>query len=138
MGRDISGINNPRWNGGVSRYPDHVVLKRMRIQALKRTNGKCETCGASAYQIHHIDEDKSNHQPDNLICLCHSCHMALHSGEEKTTSKYKRIFGRSIKELAEILNLPAAYLYRRIRDGETETIKRELDEPLRAARGKQP
>ena len=129
--RDIRAEKNPRWNGGVSQYPNHAELKRTRILALKRAQGKCETCGAPAYQIHHIDENKSNHQLDNLICLCHSCHMALHFGEEKRTSKYKRMFGRSVAEIAKLLDLPVMYVYKRVRNGEGEAIKREIDQCIR-------
>ncbi|TXH47080.1 MAG: HNH endonuclease, partial [Desulfurellales bacterium] len=31
--------------------------------------------GKRKLQVHHIDYDKKNSHPDNLIALCHSCHM---------------------------------------------------------------
>jgi len=39
-----------------------------------RDNYLCQMCGASGKEIHHIDYDKKNCQPDNLITLCKSCH----------------------------------------------------------------
>jgi 5-methylcytosine-specific restriction endonuclease McrA len=30
--------------------------------------------------IHHIDETKDNHHPDNLRALCRQCHKRVHAG----------------------------------------------------------
>ena len=58
--------------------------------------GRCEACGAYAtdyvrpedippnadtvrsVDMHHLDEDCSNHDPDNLMALCHACHQRVH------------------------------------------------------------
>lgn len=29
-------------------------------------------------QVHHWDGDPENNQPDNLVCLCTSCHLEVH------------------------------------------------------------
>ena len=35
----------------------------------------CCVCGSNVYlQIHHIDNDPTNHDPDNLAVLCLECH----------------------------------------------------------------
>jgi len=45
-----------------------------------RDNYTCQDCGITerqtekALHIHHIDFDKSNNKPNNLIALCASCH----------------------------------------------------------------
>ena len=40
---------------------------------------KCERCGSSSYvDVHHKDGDYTNNNPNNLICLCKSCHLKEH------------------------------------------------------------
>jgi len=43
----------------------------------------CARCGYDEFicsvAIHHIDEDRSNRNRDNLIPLCHNCHHGLHN-----------------------------------------------------------
>ena len=48
----------------------------------------------SGYQIHHIDEDKSHNDIDNLECLTLHDHMSLHSKEYQETEKAKERFAR--------------------------------------------
>ena len=112
MRNDMDGKNNPRWNGGISEYPNHSELKRNRIKVLQRSKGNCEICFKNAYAVHHIDEDKSNHSLDNLIAVCKSCHYALHSGEngKKKSSKYIRKYGYTIKEIALITSWPEHWI----------------------------
>lgn len=41
---------------------------------------RCATCGCidQVLQIHHKDEDYTNNETDNLVCLCVPCHAAVH------------------------------------------------------------
>lgn len=45
-------------------------------------NGCCEVCaaphGETSIQIHHLDEDRSHNQRENLAVLCFDCHQAVH------------------------------------------------------------
>jgi len=68
-------------------YPKN--WKEIRKVIMSRANGKCELCDAENYKphwktkskvvltIHHIDRDKSNNHPLNLIALCQRCHLRL-------------------------------------------------------------
>lgn len=43
---------------------------------------KCEICGlrdVSKLQIHHKDQNSTNNDIENLVCLCKSCHTKLHN-----------------------------------------------------------
>ena len=101
--RNISGRDNPRWNGGSSQYPNHALLKKRRIQVLMRANGVCEICGERARTVHHIDNSKSNHDLSNLLALCHPCHKTIHEEFGKSTSKYIRKYGFTLADMAKIL-----------------------------------
>ena len=74
------GKKNPAWNGGISFMPyppEFNVILRESI--LVRDRFICRLCGIKPEEKkelhpHHIDYDKENCYPDNLITLCHSCH----------------------------------------------------------------
>jgi len=54
--------------------------------------------GTEYLLVHHIDGDKCNNYPDNLITLCRSCHMKVHRSRNK-------------EELTEILRKKIERLY---------------------------
>ena len=119
MIRDIKGERNPRWNGGTSEYPGHAEFKRNRIIKLKETAGKCEICGNRATVVHHVDESKENHALENMIPLCRKCHGTIHNCEEggNRTSKYKRLYGMTIKEISGLLEGSTGWVYKLEKDG---------------------
>jgi len=52
---------------------------------LAKAAGACQWCGhdgsESRLGIHHRDRDKQNQDPENLLVLCHRCHMREHRDE---------------------------------------------------------
>lgn len=79
------GENNHRWNNGVSDYPNHRTMRKIRLVKIGMVNNQCEECGSSLpsskLQAHHLDGSKDNHALDNIKILCHKCHMSIyHSG----------------------------------------------------------
>ena len=41
--------------------------------------GFCEVCGKEHdIEVHHIDEDRNNNMPENLLSVCESCHAKIH------------------------------------------------------------
>ena len=112
----MKGENNPRWNGGISEYPNHAELKRIRIKIFQKSKGKCEICGEPAKMVHHIDEDKSNHSIDNLIALCLACHESLHCDDNGKSFKgrplkYNLICNMSVKEISKIFGVCTGTIY---------------------------
>lgn len=74
------GKNNPNWNNGSSfeEYGKEFDT-RLKEKIRKRDNLICQNCGGKQLKrkldIHHIDYNKKNNNENNLISLCHKCHM---------------------------------------------------------------
>lgn len=82
----MSGKDSPVWRGGISflPYPPEFNNK-LKWQIRKRDGFKCQLCGLKQYKglsVHHIDYDKDNCSPKNLITLCSSCHVKTNKDRE--------------------------------------------------------
>lgn len=72
-----TGSRNHSWRGGITadEYPPEFSA-RLKTAIRKRDKCLCQLCSARIrLDVHHIDYDKANNSPDNLISLCHTCHM---------------------------------------------------------------
>lgn len=128
------GKNNPRWNNGISEYPNHILLKKRRIEILKKNKGKCEICSKPANLVHHIDGDKSNHSISNLIALCRNCHEPLHCDSEGKSvkgrpTKYVLKYGISVRIMANKFGVKESTIYYWLRVPEKkEWLEKQLSE----------
>jgi hypothetical protein len=73
------GERNHAWKGGKSFEPYTIEwTETLRRSIRERDHYTCQICGLIqgdiAHDIHHIDYDKANSNPKNLITLCHACH----------------------------------------------------------------
>lgn len=55
------------------------VPENMRLEILARCNNRCCICQTPFIVIHHLDNDPSNNDIDNLAPLCPNCHSQSHS-----------------------------------------------------------
>jgi 5-methylcytosine-specific restriction endonuclease McrA len=83
----------PSWKGGIWGYNTDFE-KRIRIQIRKR-DGFCQICGIKSYgaknlHVHHIDQNKKNDNPENLITLCPLCHKRVHLGKLNLNNGLRR------------------------------------------------
>lgn len=88
ISKSLSGKKGINWKGGISFEPYGKKFNRqLKLKILKRDKYKCCECNSSGIylHIHHIDYNKKNNRPTNLISLCNSCHS-------KTISPKKRKF----------------------------------------------
>ena len=93
---DSKGKNN--WNYGktgklspayieglIRKYPCKFN-KILKESIRERDNHQCQICGklenGRKLDVHHIDYDKNNLNPKNLITLCRSCHMQSNGNRE--------------------------------------------------------
>lgn len=67
--------NKRAWQGGKSFEPYSVDwTETLRRSIRERDNYICQLCSQYGNNVHHIDFDKNNCSPDNLVTLCRSCH----------------------------------------------------------------
>jgi len=95
------GIKNINWMGGISKeeYGEDWT-ETLRESIRQRDNLMCCICGLhqdeltgwhKKLSVHHIDYNKYNLNPDNLITLCVSCHSKTNHNREKWINHFKNI-----------------------------------------------
>jgi hypothetical protein len=83
-----TGEGNGQWKGGISKEPYPTVWSfRLRESIRERDNRECQICGkrenGKHHDVHHIDYNKMNIDPVNLISVCHYCHGKTNYNREK-------------------------------------------------------
>ena len=71
----LAGANNSNWKDGISFLPySSDWTKTLKDSIKQRDNYTCQLCGGTTrLAVHHIDYDKQNCDPKNLITLCNKC-----------------------------------------------------------------
>jgi len=77
--RNVEGENSPGYIDGRTK-----AIYKLKEQIRKRDNYICQNCGITQKEhkkkysrildVHHIDRDNTNNDPENMITLCRSCH----------------------------------------------------------------
>jgi 5-methylcytosine-specific restriction endonuclease McrA len=108
--KGVKGELNIHWKGGVAYYPNHYEMKKIRKVVLEEANYICYYCGKPTKRIHHKDRTRHNHSKSNLVACCASC------GHKRGTSKYKRIYGKTLEEMSQCVNvsMPILGTYHRL------------------------
>lgn len=93
-----SGENHYNWKGGISCEPycDAWSDKEYKESILERDNHRCQNldCWGTVPEdltIHHIDYNKKNCGPENLITLCRSCNSRANYDREWHKDFYRII-----------------------------------------------
>ena len=89
------GEKNPLWKGGISTDPYPIDwTETLRRSIRERDKYICQLCskpqGDIAHAVHHIDYNKQNCNPNNLITLCHSCHLKTNTNRGYWTNYFKK------------------------------------------------
>ena len=80
----MAGPLNPNWKGGVAKWPYAPDWQSLARRIRYRDNWTCQDCKKYRsnwgiyLHVHHIDENKFNNDPENLISLCAQCHRNRH------------------------------------------------------------
>ena len=87
----------------ITDYPK-VFYKNRKI-AFERDGWTCQCCGCKSNGLrtnsllcHHLDCDRKNNSPTNLITLCQQCHLSLHRQYDKATLRRSNIYQLFAKE----------------------------------------
>lgn len=88
----MNGENNPNWKGGLSRTPYPYNWLSISKSIIERDGGVCmnPNCGSDDKRItaHHIDYDKMNCNPVNLIAVCATCNSIANFGRQQWYEYY--------------------------------------------------
>jgi len=86
------------WKGGISFEPYSIDwTDYLRETIRKRDEYVCQLCGIYQDELerkldcHHIDYDKKNCDPKNLITLCRDCHRKTNDNRDYWTDYFKII-----------------------------------------------
>jgi len=90
-GNKIKAEKHPNWKGGIGKksYP-YEFNEKLKESMRKRDGHRCQKCFIHQSKlkrkldVHHIDGNKGNLSPQNLISLCESCHIKLERNNGKT------------------------------------------------------
>ncbi len=86
----LRGENNPFWRGGIPRTYPSAYTASLRRRILQRDGYACQNCGTKdKLTVHHVDHDKFNNDPCNLICLCNPCNQKAKTDRETWKDYYQ-------------------------------------------------
>ena len=81
---DMHKIQNPDVEGVGYQHGPQYGFDNVKEYVRCRDGYKCRKCGSKTHlEVHHIVQrkDGGTNRPDNLVTVCHDCHVALHRGE---------------------------------------------------------
>ena len=98
MSKARKGEKHWNWQGGIS-FEEYGIdwTDDLKESIRKRDNYICNLCGIhqdeldgrhKKLDIHHIDYDKYNLNPNNLITLCRNCHMKTNYNRKYWIEKF--------------------------------------------------
>ena len=96
-----TGEKHYNWQNGISFEPYGIEFnKELKQQILERDNWQCQdpNCNhlSQRLDVHHIDYNKKNNNPENLIVLCKSCHTKTNFNRQYWTEFYQNIMANKI------------------------------------------
>lgn len=87
------GEKHWNWQDGLSfeEYPQEFN-KKLKEQIKERNNYTCQLClRKNKLCVHHIDYNKKNNNPNNLISLCISCHVKTNYNRQEWIEYFRGI-----------------------------------------------
>ena len=76
---DLLGFDFDLSEHANSSVPGLLTKNAYSWRAKKHLKTACEACGSTKKMVtHHIDQDRTNNDPDNIQTLCKTCHDFFH------------------------------------------------------------
>lgn len=121
---DVSGENNPNWKNGIS-FEEYPIEFNEELKELIRFRDgyKCQKCGCPEIEnnrklnVHHIDYNKKNCLPSNLVSLCRRCNAEVNFKR----NKWEKCF---YKKIEKIMDSNSMQLHFRFQKKKTWPIKK--------------
>jgi 5-methylcytosine-specific restriction endonuclease McrA len=89
---DYNKEKNPNWQGGKSFEPYTLDWTDTLKKAIReRDHYTCKICLKEGIVVHHIDYNKANCDPKNLITLCSRCHIQTNYNRGKWIKHFEEI-----------------------------------------------
>ncbi len=100
------------------------ISKLLRSQVLRFA---CESCGGkSQIGIHHLDKDRSNNSPLNLVTLCAACHTKAHWRDDKKPWRRHSATCEICGKPAKRLGLCETHRTRLLRYGDPCLVRKQI------------
>jgi len=102
------GKNHPFWKGGIACEPycEIWIEPEFKQMILERDNYQCQNpdCWGTGNKLmrHHIDYNKKNCDPSNIITVCNSCNSRANFDREYWQKFYKEIIKRKLYRYREV------------------------------------
>ena len=92
IGDSQKGDKHWNWQGGIACLPYTIDwTETLRKSIRERDHYVCKICLKNGWVIHHIDYEKSNCNPNNLITLCNKCHAKTNYKREYWKNYFKKL-----------------------------------------------
>jgi 5-methylcytosine-specific restriction endonuclease McrA len=95
--QDFRGSKSASWKPNKDHEYSIDWTHTLKRSIRERDHYTCQLCsepqGEKALDVHHIDYNKKNCSPNNLISLCHKCHMKTNT---KSKEKYWKEYFKSL------------------------------------------
>ncbi len=101
---DVKGEKAPNWRGGKSFEPYGITFNNALKEKIRnRDNHRCQECFRHQNElrtttnkkyrllVHHIDYNKQNDEPKNLISLCRTCHGQTNFKRDDWSTYYTNV-----------------------------------------------
>ena len=102
------GENNYNWCGGTSREPYSFDFNdELRKWIKEKDNYTCQECNHTqeklgyTLHVHHIDYDKKNSNPNNLITLCKGCNSKANFNRVVWTKHYQEKINKNKENIVK-------------------------------------
>lgn len=97
-----SGSKSAAWRGGISFQPYPPDFQKQLKELIRYRDGyKCQICSCSEIEnmaklsIHHINYNKNDCNPENLISLCRRCHSITNRDRDE----WQKFFSKKINKI---------------------------------------
>jgi len=96
------GEKGSNWQGGKNNNPyGYDWTDTLKESIRQRDNYCCRLCGRGQknkkHAVHHIDYNKENNDPMNLITLCNNCHIRTNYKRDQWVKIFSKMIGFNLK-----------------------------------------